>query len=188
MSIFWFLHHSRARTSLSSRWPTAAVWKARAMDFFMGMSKLSLPPKDSIKSFTCECRAEYENASLLGIGRGSGGIEGHFPSESSAQNFSRASPGPSLVHLSCKSLETLSNDLPMLSSAVVARSLNEFTDVARRSKVCPPDIKRVRKGKFGSWGHAVRRGVNACPCWKHRLVHMTSKILRIWKYHMINTN
>jgi hypothetical protein len=67
-------------------------------------------------------------------------------------NFSKASPGPSFVHLSWRSLDTLSNDRPMLSSLVVASSLNDFSDVAKTRSVCPPDIRSVRNGNLGSFG------------------------------------
>ena len=69
--------------------------------------------------------------------------------EASAQNFSKASPGPSFVHLRPRSLETLSNDRPMLSSWVVARILKLSGDFARRRRVWPPETRRVRKGKLG---------------------------------------
>lgn len=82
----------------------------------------------------------------------------------SAMNFSKASPGPSLVHFNCSSFETLSKDRPMLSSRVVANNRNDTSEMARRRRVCPPDIRTVRKGNLGSLGYAVRRGVKAWPC------------------------
>jgi hypothetical protein len=49
----------------------------------------------------------------------------------------------------------------MLSSRVVARMRNDVREVARRSRVWPPDMSRVRKGKLGRFGHDVSRGVRA---------------------------
>jgi hypothetical protein len=49
----------------------------------------------------------------------------------------------------------------MLSSGVVASIRNDVRDVARRSRVWPPDMSRVRKGNLGGFGHDVRRGVRA---------------------------
>lgn len=53
----------------------------------------------------------------------------------------------------------------MLSSEVVARIRNDVKDVARRRRVCPPDIRRVRKGNFGGLGQEVSRGVSAWACY-----------------------
>jgi len=78
-----------------------------------------------------------------------------------AQNCSNAAPGPILVHFRPSILATLSKVLPMLSSWVFASIRNDVRDEARRSKVCPPDISRVRKGNLGGFGHDVRRGVRA---------------------------
>jgi len=79
----------------------------------------------------------------------------------SAINFSRASPGPSLVHFNWSSLETLSKDRPKLSSRVVANNRNDVSEMARRRRVCPPDTRSVKKGNLGSLGNAVSSGVKA---------------------------
>lgn len=182
--ISFLIQYSRASFTLSSSCCTAAVWKARAIAFFIGMSNLfgpsrlliyclrlsgrSIPSvpsrRPAVNSFMCECSAANANWSFPGIGRGNGGMAGVTISGSSAQNFSRASPGPRLVHLSSNSLETLSNVRPMLSSCVVARILKDVDEVASRSRECPPETSRVKKGYCGTSGQDVKSGVNACPC------------------------
>ena len=145
--ISFISHHLRASNSFSSSWPTAAVWNARANALFVGMSIATA--FCLMNCLTKECSPENENCSWPTKGRDIRGIDGRSSLESSAQNFSKASPGPSSVHLRPSSLETLSNDRPMLSSWVVARILKISGDFARRSRVWPPETRRVRKGKLG---------------------------------------
>ena len=106
-------------------------------------------PCRSRNCLTKECNPEKENCSWPTKGRDIRGMEGRSSSEYSLQKFSKASPGPSSVHLRPRSLETLSNDRPMLSSWVVARILKISGDFARRSRVWPPETRRVRKGNLG---------------------------------------
>lgn len=91
-------------------------------------------------------------------------MSGKEASKDCAQNCSREAPGPMLVHFSPSILETLSKALPMLSSGVVASMRNDVRDVARRSRVCPPDMSRVRNGNLGGFGRDVRKGVRAWAC------------------------
>lgn len=80
----------------------------------------------------------------------------------SKQKRSSAAPGPREVHGSARSFETLSYALPMDSSGVVASVLNEVGERARRRRVCPPEMSRVRKGKVGMSDRGrVRKGVSA---------------------------
>jgi len=53
---------------------------------------------------------------------------------------------------------------PMLESTVVAKVRNDVGEYAMRSKVCPPESNRVKKGNFGGSG-VVSRGVKACACY-----------------------
>lgn len=63
-----------------------------------------------------------------------------------AQNCSSAAPGPMLPHGMDSIFETLSNTLPIDSSAVVASVWKEVLERARSRSVCPPEISRVRNG------------------------------------------
>lgn len=97
------------------------------------------------------------------MGRGRGFISGRIcPLSFSAQNFSKAAPGPNPFHGRLSILDTLSNAHPMLSSTVVAIMLKFLTEVASNSKVWPPDTKSVKNGYFGRSGSGVvRNGVRA---------------------------
>jgi len=91
-------------------------------------------------------------------------MSGKLISPAAAQNCSSAAPGPLPVHFNPNILDTLSNDLPILSSGVVARTRKDVSELASRSSVWPPDISRAMKGNTGICGHDVRRGVSAWAC------------------------
>lgn len=140
----------------------AEVWNALANARLSSRSKFWIPPREKIYRSTYECNAAYENSNLSGKGLGSGGLISNGLSPGfSWQNSSSAAPGPNSPHVSCNIFETLSKDLPMLSSEVVARMRKELREVARRIRVWPPDTNRVRNGNLGGSGHEVRRAVKA---------------------------
>ena len=87
----------------------------------------------------------------------------------SSQNFSRAAPGPRAYHGSERSFETLSYAFPIEISGVVARTLKPVEERASSRRVCPPEMRRVKKGNAGSSDSgSERKGVRACACCRIR--------------------
>lgn len=155
------LQWCKPRSSFSSSCLTAAAWNARASPSFVGASSSAF--RAAIYLSTPECRPLYENASFPGCPLGSGGIiSGNCWSSPFKQNCSKAAPGPNFPQGIFNILDTLSNTFPIDSSGVVAKVWNDVCDRASKSKVCPPEISNVRKGKE-TLG-VVRNGVRAWAC------------------------
>lgn len=142
---------------------------------------------------SAERSPEYENSIvgvLKGIrktGRGTwSGVDGGGGAERSqvlkSAYFSSAAPGEPFPNAQsiCSALHPLSKHAlersireaplqkvkiryPIDSSLQLARMVNEASDLARTSIVCPPDSRRVRNGNAGGFG-SVRKTVKACAC------------------------